>query len=212
MKKIRRKPHNWLAEHEQFLADNIKGTPIKRLTDDLNKHFSLDLTYSQVKGRCSKLKLVNGINACFKKGQVPYTKGKKWDEYMSPEAQANSMRTTFKKGDIPKNTKPIGSERIDTRDGYVLVKTAEPNVWRHKQYVEWEKVNGPVPEDKRFIFLDGDRENCSVDNLALVDFGVGAIMNSQGLHVKGDSELMETSINTVNLIRAISNRSNKSNT
>lgn len=32
---------------------------------------------------------------------------------------------------FPSNHKPVGSERIDSKDGYVLIKVAEPRTWKH---------------------------------------------------------------------------------
>lgn len=69
-------------------------------------------------------------------------------------------------------TKPIGSERI--QGGYTIVKTNErwPNgsiKWEFKQRVIWKKANGEIPSDKKIIFLDGDRTNFKLENLAMVD-------------------------------------------
>ena len=58
-------------------------------------------------------------------------KGRKQTEYMSEEQLAKTKATRFKKGHVPKNHKPVGYERI-TRDGYIEVKTAEPNVFELK--------------------------------------------------------------------------------
>lgn len=73
----------------------------------------------------------------------------------------------FKKGQKPLNHKPVGSERIDV-DGYTLIKTAEPNIWEPKHKVLWEEKNGKVPEGHVLTFLDGDKRNISLENLALI--------------------------------------------
>ena len=205
MKTKLRSPHNWLEEHDQYLRDNIEGTPRKKMVEMINNEFNLDLSFGQVKTRLNKLELRNNIDMTFQTGIIPFTKGKTWDDFMSEAAQEKSRKTTFKKGNRPLNWKPVGSERVDVKDGYVLVKTEEPNIWRPKHYVEWEKVNGKVPEGKRFIFLDGDRTNCSPENLILVDYGIGAIMNNQGLYTEGSVELQEVGIATAELISKISN-------
>ena len=63
------------------------------------------------------------------------------------------------------HSKPIGSERFD-KDGYILVKIAYPRVERRKQFIEWEKHYPPTDKKTEcLIFLDGDKTNCSIDNL-----------------------------------------------
>lgn len=71
-------------------------------------------------------------------------KGRKQTEYMSEEQLAKTKATRFKKGHVPKNHKPVGYERI-TRDGYIEVKTAEPNVFELKHRLVWIEHNGEIP-------------------------------------------------------------------
>lgn len=76
--------------------------------------------------------------------------------------------TAFKKGNLPHNHQPVGTEITDT-DGYLKVKVAEPNRWRYKQHLVWEEANGrPMPKGMVLRFLDGDKTNCAPDNLVLI--------------------------------------------
>ena len=63
------------------------------------------------------------------------------------------------------NARPVGSERISK--GYVRVKVAEPDVWRFKHVVVWEKANGEPVDGKlhTVIFLDGNTRNFDPANL-----------------------------------------------
>ena len=45
---------------------------------------------------------------------------------------------------------------VMTTDGYLKIKIAEPNVWRFKHIIEWEKYHGEVPEGMLISFKDGD--------------------------------------------------------
>lgn len=103
----------------------------------------------------------------FRKGDTPPNKGKKRGEFMSPQGQENSRKTTFKKGNIPPNHRQVGSERI-TRDGYIEVKTQEPNVFKLKHRVIWEEHNGPIPKGHNIQFRDKNPLNCSIDNLYMI--------------------------------------------
>ena len=103
----------------------------------------------------------------YKKGREPENKGKKQTEYMSPEAIARTVPTRFKKGNIPQNHKPVGSERID-RDGYIWVKTAEPALYELKHRVVWRQHFGEIPRGHNIQFKDGNRQNFDINNLYMI--------------------------------------------
>lgn len=103
----------------------------------------------------------------FPKGHQPMNKGRKQTEYMSEEQLAKTKATRFKKGHIPKNHKPVGYERI-TRDGYIEVKTAEPNVFELKHRLVWIEHNGEIPPGYNIQFKDGNRQNVSIENLYMI--------------------------------------------
>lgn len=100
----------------------------------------------------------------FKKGHVPANKGKTWDEMMSPESQKRSSQTWFKKGLTPHNKVPIGHERR-TASGHILVKVAEPNVFKLKHRILWEQHHGPIPKGFDICFIDGNPDNLTIENL-----------------------------------------------
>ena len=61
-----------------------------------------------------------------------------------------------------------GDERIDR--GYIRVYTN--GKWLLKQRVLWERNYGAIPEGYYICFLDGDRTNLSLENLACVPVSV----------------------------------------
>lgn len=103
----------------------------------------------------------------FQKGRTPFQKGKKIEEWMSPEGIANSVKGRFKKGRPSQNIRPVGSERVNV-DGYIEIKIAEPSKWRQKQRVVWEAEHGPVPDGYMVSFIDGNKQNCALSNLRLI--------------------------------------------
>ena len=107
------------------------------------------------------------IAARFRKGQEPLNKGKRQEEFMSPESIERTKQTRFKKGHVPYNAKPVGYERID-KDGYVLLKASGCRNMVLKHRYVWEKHNGPIPKGYNVSFKDGDRTNCELQNLMLV--------------------------------------------
>ncbi len=87
---------------------------------------------------------------------------------MSREVYKKVQHTFFRKGHVPANHKPVGYERIN-RDRYVEVKVAEPNKFRQKHRVVWEKYFGPIPAGYNVQFRDKNRQNLNPDNLYLIN-------------------------------------------
>lgn len=176
--------HIYTYDQNQYLKENVKGISLKELTKRFNKRFNLNLSESAIANRKHKLNLSSGIvGGQFKKGHKPMNKGKKWKDYMSEEGQLKSLKTAFKKGNIPHNHRIVGSERI-TKNGYIEIKISEPNKWQLKHRYVYEKEYGEIPKGFNLIFLDGDRQNIKLDNLKLVSKAEDLIMNNNKLFNK----------------------------
>lgn len=106
-----------------------------------------------------------GRTGCFEKGHVPWTAGRKLP------FNANSAKTQFKRGQLPHNHVGAGHERIDPKDGYIIMIVDEENPWTgaatrpvHKHKYLWEQLHGPVPEGHALKCLDGDKLNTDPAN------------------------------------------------
>jgi hypothetical protein len=109
-----------------------------------------------------KVVAIAGIENRFYKGHEPWNKGIK-GRNNAPE------HTLFKLGHLPANHKPIGWTRVDS-EGYHWMKIAEGlKGWVMIHRLAWEMENGPIPEGKFLRFIDGNKDNWQVENLALVD-------------------------------------------
>ena len=109
-----------------------------------------------------------GRTGRFEKGAVPANKGKKMP--FNP----NSAATQFKPGRLPHNHQGAGHERIDNKDGYVVMIVDEVNPWTgaatrpvHKHRWLWEQLHGPIPEGFALKCL-GDKLNTDPSNWELV--------------------------------------------
>lgn len=125
----------------------------------------------------------NKVAHQFRKGHVPPNKGKK----VSPELYAKMQPTMFKKGRPSLNHREVGSERVNV-DGYIEVKVAEPNKWRLKNRVVWEQANGPIPPGHNVQFRNGDKLDCRLENLYLIDRRV-QFMTHNSIYARYPKEL-----------------------
>ena len=99
------------------------------------------------------------------KGNIPWNKGVK-----GLQLRGRAKYTQFKKGNSPANHRPVGSTRLCSKDGYVLIKVAEGMFkWRLLHRENWKKHYGEYPPKGTAIqFIDGNKENCDISNLKLV--------------------------------------------
>ncbi len=181
-------------EIQDFIALNYKGIYTRELTDKVNSRFGTDYKPSQLDSYKGNHKLKSGVDGQFKKGHISHNKGKKG-------CPAGSEKGWFKKGHVSANKLPVGSERIDSKDGYLVVKVAEPNKWELKHRVIWERCNGPIPRGHIVIFLDGDITNLDINNLACISKSETLTLNRKGLRYD-DAKLTETGILIAKVIQA----------
>ncbi|APH22398.1 HNH endonuclease [Clostridium botulinum] len=193
--------YQYTKEQIKFITKNVKGRSNRELTEMFNNNFGLDLKISQIKSFKKNHKLDSGLDGRFKPGHIPFNKGIKGVYAKGCE------KTWFKKGSTPINHRPVGSERI-TVDGYTEIKVEEPNKWRLKQQLIWEKCNGPVPKGYVVIFGDGNQHNFNPDNLILVSRQQLLILNRNKL-IQKDADLTRTAIIIADLHQKISQRKAK---
>lgn len=95
---------------------------------------------------------------------------------------------SFRPGQQPSNTRPIGAERRD-RSG-ILVKVPEPDPytgnparWVRKARYVWEQTHDrKVPPGHLILQLDSDTDNCAPDNLVCIERAVLPVLAKTGFH------------------------------
>lgn len=155
----------------------------KELTANVNLKFKTNFTVDSIKSLCKRNKWNTGRTGCFEKGDKPWNTGTKG------VCKPNSGN--FKKGQQTWNLKPIGYERICSKDGYVFVKVAEPNVFKLKHRIVWEEANGPIPDNHVIAFNNQDKTDCRLENLKLMS-KAEMVRYSQSFHKLANSETNET--------------------
>jgi hypothetical protein len=111
-----------------------------------------------------------GRTGCFAKGHEAHNKGKKCAPGKGGN-HPNARRTQFTKGErrgvAVKLYKPIGTERV-SKDGYRERKIHDgmplQSRWRAIHLLEWEAVNGPLPQGHALKCLNGNKANTDPSN------------------------------------------------
>lgn len=174
--------HKWTQEERQFIREYVLSHTWRETAEEFNRKFGCSITLGALRGAGKRYGIRSGRTGQFVKGQIPANKGKKMD----PEKYKKCMPTMFYKGNQPPNHKPVGTLSIRSNNKrnqrYVYEKVAEPNVWRLRHILEWERYNGPVPEGKIIIFADGNSLNTDISNLVMISRSQHAVMNRLGIH------------------------------
>lgn len=183
------KNHDYSKSEIEFLRANCTMTR-KDLTIAFNQAFGLELSEQAIKGTLARQRISSGRSGRFEKGCSTWNCGK--TGYMGANA------TSFKKGSIPKNHKPIGYERI-TVDGFVEVKTQEPNVFELKSRLVWQEHFGEIPKGMIVKFIDGDSMNFEPSNLTLMTRSELLALNRFYKHKESDQAIKPTLITAARL-------------
>lgn len=95
------------TEQHKWLIENSEGVSNGDLTDRFNQTYGTVLTVNQIISYKCNHGISSGLTGHFQKGHVPRNKGKK----MSAEQYEKACHTMFKKGNVPGNRVPIGTEK-----------------------------------------------------------------------------------------------------
>lgn len=128
-------------EQINFLKENVPNMTFKEVTNLFNEKFNTNKKVTAIKVYCNQILHIN----------------------------SHPMKRYIAMGNH--HRLPIGSERID-KDGIVSIKISNDfrkhgDNWVHKHRLIYEQHYGPIPKDMYVIFLDGDKTNMSISNLAL---------------------------------------------
>lgn len=189
--------HIWTDEEKEYLKKVTPGHHYNEIQSLVNEKFNQAFTINQIKAAIGRYKLKTGFTGQFVKDSIPFNKGKKG------VCAKGCEKTWFKKGSIPKNHRPIGSELINV-DGYTLIKVSESK-WELKHRFIWEKANGKIPKGYTLIFADGDKGNFNIDNLLLISREKLLMMNRNNL-IQGDADLTKTGAIVADVLIKISER------
>ncbi|HEL1581353.1 TPA: HNH endonuclease [Streptococcus suis] len=170
-------------QHDYFVKIQ-KGRSAKEVAKAMNDQFGVCLNANQIKNYRRNHGLKSGLTGHFEKGRLPHNKGKKYP------GMRNSGQ--FKKGNRPASYLPVGTVNYTT-DGYPKIKVADPDKWEYLHRQTWEKHHGLVPDGHSVVFLDGDKTNWDISNLACLSKNEIVRMNQDGLFAS-DADLTKVGI------------------
>ena len=192
--------HYYTEEEKEFFKEYVPGHSHKEIQEEFIKRFGWEISVMQVKSSIKRYRLNTGRTGHWEKGQKAWNKGKP----MSKEQYKKCAPTMFKKGQIPKQYRPVGSERINV-DGYIEIKVSDPKKWKLKHRVVWEHHNGEIPKGNMIVFLDGNKLNCDISNLKMISNAELLVMNKNGLFT-GNADLTEIGLNVARIINKTQER------
>lgn len=163
-------PHVYTVEITKYVNHSLTSIYQKAYEFGLKKSDEFNAMKKEQEGNL--LRIV-GVNNRFVKGQCAHNKGRKMPDHVKQKVS----KTWFKKGQNPSNTKYDGHERIDSKDGYVLIRV-EKGKYQLKQRVIWENHNGPIPANHVIIFKDGDKYNFDINNLECISSKENMLRNT----------------------------------
>ena len=202
----------YTEEMLRFLQDRVAGTPLQALTDQFNAKFGTDLSKSSIAACVHRRGWGNGMfhmQSVFpekiRQFMATNCKGNRAREmavllndtfgtsYTEKQVSSYYRKHGLKSG-VASRYVPIGTLIFRKGEWYYEKVADGPNSnenWKSKHIMVWEEANGPVPEGHMVIFLDGDRTNYDLENLALCPYDVGMEMNNARLRF-GNAKLTET--------------------
>lgn len=194
-----------------YIRDNSWNVSSKDMAERVNEKFGTSFTATAMKQFRQRHGIKSGLTGWFRKGHPPGNKGKRMEEFASPEAIARSAKTRFKPGHRPKNEKPLGTI-AKTKDGYLIRKISMTGTqWERWEFIHrrvWEDHNGPIPDGMYITFKDGNKENVSIENLMMITRAENQAMMRKGLRCE-DPDITEAGLAMVRLENAVKDREKK---
>lgn len=156
-------------KHFSYLRENVHLSSWEDLAVMFNAHFGTSISYKALRQAANKRKINRPIEARhFKKGATPWNKGVKG--YMGANV------TSFRKGEQPINTMPLGTERKMNREGLVEVKVrmngTHSEMWKYRSHLVLQEAGISVPRGYVAFHKNGIPDDDRLENLEVVSRGV----------------------------------------
>lgn len=174
--------HYWTKEEEEVLCEKYPHVPTKEISELLGVEYlrvydkarrmglkKSDAYLQSMKSGRLKKNDTRGKANRFKKGNIPWNKGKRFN------AGENAKQRRFRRGELNGRAKelykPLGHERVN-KNGILerKIKSDGPSSqrWKSVHRMIFEEHNGPIPDGHIVVFIDGNRRNFDICNLECI--------------------------------------------
>lgn len=210
---VRNPPRFWTPERAEWFRSFVPGHTESEISAEHERIYGFPLSEGQIGNAKTKLGVKSGTHGGrFEKGHAG---GFSSEEHRRRFIEAGKA-TRFRKGNVSgiakERMKPVGYERVDSKDGYIYVKVKDTpqaqvpgsynDIFRPKHHVVWEQANGrPVPPSTMIVFADRDKRNFDPANLVAVPRSLWAVISHKGMAYH-DRESLEACMAIASLDRA----------
>lgn len=162
---------------EVYIIEQYLNIPVKRIADHTNSSYGRVMRFLAKNNLKIPRQLVEKRkkDSYKKKGSVPFNKGKKQKDYMTPEMIDRTRVTRFKKGSKPHNYK---SGEFLSKDGYIVLSIGESKQ-RLKHLFLWEQQHGKLPKGHCLACKTNNITNCHPSNWELISRAENLLRNSK---------------------------------
>lgn len=199
----------YTEEQLEFLRSNAPTSTRKELTELFNETFVENKTVSSIASTCKRYKFRFPSD-----GRFSEERGFAWRKGLTREEQAEHFsdeawrrmtdrlkehREKYEVGDI------YNLKCGDTYRKYIVVSTdysldLKHRIYPYNRYV-WEQANGKLPDGYKITHLDGNPQNCNIENLLAVSEAEN--MKLATAHWSGKGEITKTGVAIFRLEKAI---------
>ena len=176
------------------------STGLKGCLNRIRLQFGIERTARGLAQKARKLgaKYEGKIKGAFKKGSVPFNKGKK----MSEETYAKVSKTFFKAGHEPHNTRKDGDLSFrgseNSHGQYWYIRVSKANWVLLHRYIFEQSRGMKLKKGDVVAFKDGDVQNLNPDNLELVSRQENLARNNPRLHYPEEITQLIRLVNKLN--------------
>lgn len=186
----------------EFLRQNVDGMSMRELAERFNEKFGTDVGRKAIIACVNRRGWGNGRShqsnvfpeearqfmADYCQGNRPREMQRLLREAFGREWSVEQIRAYYRKHGLKCGVAgrymPVGALVFRPGEWYYEKVAEGPDSnanWRSKHVLVWEAAHGPVPEGHMVIFLNGDRRDYALENLALCSWEVGMEVNRRGL-------------------------------